>query len=115
MKESATSSSVDGIETYLQCASIWTDNPLSPLNKPLLIPDDTSNLDDITRNPILQNLDRLRRIHSPRQQLQEIPSFENDIRIPGLPCSLDSHFTLHQVELTSETVSFESRSDGGPN
>lgn len=102
-------------KTYLQCASIGSNNPLSPLDKSLLIPDDTSNLDDITRNPILQNLDCLRRIHSSRQQLQEIPSFEDDIRIPSLPRRLDSHFTLHQIELTRKTVGFESRGDGGPN
>lgn len=53
--------------TYLQCAPIRSNNPLSPLDKSLLIPNDTSNLDDITRNPILQNLDCLRGIDSSRQ------------------------------------------------
>lgn len=42
--------------THLESRSIWSDYSLSPLDESLLVPDQTSNLDDITGNIILQDL-----------------------------------------------------------
>ena len=98
-----------GGKTYLEGTSIWPDYTLTTFNESFLIPDQSSNLDNIASDIVLKNLDclnnqlarsflgaeeaYLRSVHSSSQQLQYIPSFQNDIWIPCLPSRLDSHLS----------------------
>ena len=51
--------------SYLQRASIWSDDSLSPLHEPFLIRNDVSDLDDVACNSVVQNLDGLGDVNTP--------------------------------------------------
>ena len=65
--------------THLERTTVWTDDPLPSLDKPLLIPNYVTDLDDITGDIIIQNLNCLTNSDSSCKQLDHIPGFENDI------------------------------------
>jgi hypothetical protein len=56
----------------------------------------------------------LRRGDTSSQQLQQVSSLENDVRVPGLPRGLHGHSPLYQIQLARETVRLEGRSDLRP-
>ena len=65
--------------THLERTTVWTNDPLPSLDKPLLIPNYVTDLDDITGDIIIQNLNCLTNSDSSCKQLDHIPGFENDI------------------------------------
>ena len=99
---------------HFQRGPARTNNPLSPLDETLLVPHESSDFDHVACDVVLEHFQRLivsltracrmlthlRRRHTPRKELQQVPTLENDIRIPGLSRCLDGHLTLDQVELT---------------
>lgn len=68
-----------------------------------------SHLDDIAVDVVLQDLQRLLNGDGPRQELDEVPGFDDDIRIPGLACCSYGHGPFDQVQLTRYTVFLPSR------
>lgn len=79
---------------YLQRATVWTNDPLSSLDEPLLIPDDVSNLDDIAGNGVVQDLDRLTDSNTTSEELDHVPGLQDDVGIISLTCSSHRHRTV---------------------
>ena len=77
--------------TYLQGASIWTNDSLSPLHKPLLVPHNVSYFDDITSNTVVQYLGSLCHSYTTSQKLDHVSSFENDVRVISFPSRFNGH------------------------
>jgi len=69
------------VHAYLERTSVWSNDPLSPLHKPFLIRNYVPNLDDVTRNGIVQNFNRLSDVHTSGEQFDQVAGFEDDVWI----------------------------------
>ena len=84
--------------TYLERATIWTNDPLSPFHESLLIPHDVTNLDNVACNVVVQDLHSLPNRYASRKELDHISSFEDDIWVVCFTCCSYGHGTVNQVE-----------------
>jgi hypothetical protein len=101
---------LDGLERR----AVRADDALAALDKALLVADQARNLDDIARDAVLQDLERLRRGHATREQLEQVTALEHDIRVPRLARRPHSHPALHQVQLARQPVRVQRRRDAAP-
>ena len=82
---------------YLECAPVWTNNSLSPLNKSLFIPHNISNFDDIASNTVVQYLDGLANGNSTSEQFDHVASFEDYIWVISFTGCPNRHRTVNKV------------------
>jgi len=86
------------MENHLQCTPIWPNYSLSPFHEPFLIPNQSSNLDNIASNLVVQDFDGLSNGHTSRKQFDHVSGFENDVRVVCLASRPYGHGTVNQVE-----------------
>lgn len=90
--------------TCLQRASIRPNDPLPPLDITLLIPHGVSNLDDVTRNRIVENLHGLSNSNTTRQQFDHVASLEDDIWVVCFSGRAYSHGTMNKIECARDAL-----------
>ena len=89
----------------LQCCAIRAKEPLPPLDKALLVPDQAANLDDVARNVVVVHyahslLDR----DGAGDELDEVAGAQDGGGVPGLAGGLDGERALDSVELRVDSV-----------
>ena len=89
-------------------------DPLPPLDKPFFVPHQVPDLDDIGCDAVVEDLHCLGRRHGPREELYQIPRFEDGGRVEGLTRCAHRHGTLDQVECACYLVGGEGARYEGP-
>mmetsp|Transcript_1150 Transcript_1150/g.2073 ORF Transcript_1150/g.2073 Transcript_1150/m.2073 type:complete len:277 (+) Transcript_1150:848-1678(+) len=88
----------------LQSGSIRSYEPLAPLDELVGISDKAAYFDDVTVDIVVQNLQCLRCRDTSRQQLYQVPCFDNNVGVVSLPSSKHRHGALNKIELASDPV-----------
>ena len=84
--------------THLERAPIRPNDPLSPLHKPFLVPDQTPDLDDVARDGVVEDLHRLPDRDAAREELDEVARFEDRGGVVGLAGGAHGHGAVDEVE-----------------
>jgi len=85
-------------DAHLEGTPIRPNYTLPPLDEALLVTDDISYLDDVASNVVVQDFDRLPDRDAPREQLDHVPRFQNDIGVVRLPRRAHGHRAMNEVE-----------------
>lgn len=98
---------------HLERTPIRSNDPLSPLHKPLLVPHQRPNLDNITGNRVVQNLHSLRDSHATRQKFDHIAGFEDNVRVVGFSRCPHGHGTVDQIKCACYSLLNHEYADSG--
>lgn len=117
--------------SHLERRSVRANDSLSPLDEALFVADNVADLDDIACLVVTKDLDglrcgiraasssigearevwshelsatHLRQVDSTSHKLDHVPGVENRVGIECLPCRLDRHATLDQVECAGDAL-----------
>ena len=83
---------------HLEGTPVRPNYTLPPLDEALLVTDGISNLDDVASNVVVQHFDGLPNRDAPREQLDHVPRFQNDIGVVGLPRRAHGHRAMNKIE-----------------
>lgn len=89
---------------YLQSTPLRPYQPLSSLDKPLLVPNQPSDLDHITCHPVFQHFRRLGEGDAPGEELDEVPRGEDYVRVEGLSGGGYCHCAREEVQGTGDAL-----------
>jgi hypothetical protein len=89
---------------YFQGTPIRSDDPLSPLDISLLVPDQIPDLDDVTGNVVVQNLHSLCDGNTSGKQLDHVSGFKDDVWIECFAGRAHGHRAVYQVKGASNSL-----------
>jgi len=93
----------------LQSRTVRTNQPLAPLDKPILVPHQVSDLDDFGPDVVLQDSDRLFIGNGSSQKFEHVSSLDDYVGVPTFPGRLDGHRAFHDVQLGLQVVAFHQK------
>jgi hypothetical protein len=101
--------------TYLKRTSVGPYYPLSPFHKSFLIPHETSDLNYIAGNIVVQYLHCLRYRDTPCKKFDHVSCFNNNIWVICFARRSNRHGTMDEIESTSNSLSCKSTKDESEN
>ena len=97
-----------------QRRAVGPQDPLPPLDEAVLVPHQVPELDNVGCDAVVEDLDGLRRGHGPRQELDEVPRFEDGGWVEGFARCAHRHRAFDQIEGACDVVGGERARDEWP-
>mmetsp|Transcript_9609 Transcript_9609/g.17323 ORF Transcript_9609/g.17323 Transcript_9609/m.17323 type:complete len:208 (-) Transcript_9609:6-629(-) len=90
-----------------QSRSMRANQSLASFHKPFFVSHQISDLNHVTIHVIAQHFTRLCQWNRPRQQLDQIACFQNDVWIKRLVCCRDFHASFNQIQRWKNSMRFK--------
>ena len=93
--------------SYLQRASIWPYDPLSPFDKSFFVSDQATYLDNIACHVVIKYFHSLIDSNSSCQEFDHVASLEDDIWVKGFPRCSNWHRSMNEIQCACYSLASE--------